>query len=201
MLFQGQEFAASSPFFFFADQKANLAKLIRQGRIAFLKQWRSLRSPEMRKCLIDPCSEHTFERSKVDFSELSKHQEWYNLHRDLLKLRQKDPVLSLQGEHGIDGAVLSESVFVLRYFSPGFRDDRLLVVNLGRELELNPSPEPLLAPPRSARWLELWSSDDARYGGCGTAPLDTNENWRIPGQAAVALYPVIQHDSSPSDNR
>ena len=201
MLFQGQEFAASSPFFFFADHKANLAKLIRHGRIAFLKQWRSLRSPEMRKCLVDPCSEDTFERSRLDFSELSKHQEWYNLHCDLLKLRQEDPVFSLQGEHGIDGAVLAEAAFVLRYFSPGFRDDRLLVVNLGRELELNPSPEPLLAPPRSARWLELWSSDDARYGGCGTAPLDTKENWRIPGQAAVVLYPVIRDDSSSSDNR
>ena len=201
MLFQGQEFAASSPFFFFADHKADLAKLIRRGRIAFLKQWRSLQSPEMWKCLVDPCSERTLERSKLDFSELSKHQEWYNLHCDLLKLRQKDPIFSRQGEHGIDGAVLSESAFVLRYFSPGFKDDRLLVVNLGRELELNPSPEPLLAPPRLASWSELWSSDDARYGGCGTAPLDTNENWRIPGQAAVALHPVIRDDSNSNDNR
>ncbi len=190
MLFQGQEFGASSPFFFFADHKAGLAKLIRHGRVVFLKQWRSLRSPEMRKCLVDPCSEETFQRCKIDFSELSAHQQWYDLHRDLLSLRQTDPVFSKQGEDGIDGAVLSESAFVMRYFSPGFRNDRLLVVNLGTEIELNPSPEPLLAPPRSARWSELWSSDDAKYGGCGTAPLDTNENWRIPGQAAVALHPV-----------
>jgi maltooligosyltrehalose trehalohydrolase len=201
MLFQGQEFGASSPFFFFADHKAGLAKLIRHGRVAFLKQWRSLRSPEMRKCLVDPCSEDTFERCKIDFSELSKHQEWYDLHRDLLKLRQEDPVFSRQGEDGIDGAVLSESALVLRYFSPGFQNDRLLVVNLGIELELNPSPEPLLAPPLSAQWSELWSSDDAKYGGCGTAPLDTKENWRIPGQAAVALHPTSRDDQGPNDNQ
>jgi maltooligosyltrehalose trehalohydrolase len=194
MLFQGQEFCASSPFFFFADHKAELARLVRHGRVVFLKQWRSLRSLELRKRLADPCSEDTFKRCKIDFSELAKHREWYDLHRDLLNLRQKDPVFSQQGQDGIDGAVLSESAFVLRYFSPGFRNDRLLVVNLATELELNPSPEPLLAPPACARWSELWSSDDAKYGGYGTAPLDTNENWRIPGQAAVALYPASREE-------
>ncbi len=201
MLFQGQEFCPSSPFFFFADHKAELARLVRHGRVVFLKQWRSLRSPEMRKCLVDPCSEDTFERCKIDYSELPKHQEWYDLHRDLLMLRQRDPVFSRQGEDGIDGAVLSDSAFVLRYFSPGFQDDRLLVINLGTELELNPSPEPLLGPPRCGRWSELWSSDDAKYGSCGTAPLDTSENWRIPGQAAVVLYPASRDNRDAQDNQ
>ncbi len=190
MLFQGQEFAASNPFLFFADHKPDLAQLIRRGRVEFLEQWRSLTLPEMKKCLVDPCSETTFTSSKLDFSELEKHQEWYALHRDLLKLRRQDPVFSLQGEHGLDGAVLSESAFVLRYFSADFQTDRLLVVNLGVDLAFNPAPEPLLAPPFSTRWKELWSSDDAAYGGCGTASLDGHENWRIPGNAAVALYPV-----------
>ncbi len=190
MLFQGQEFAASSPFLYFADHKPELAKLIRVGRVEFLEQWRSLQLPEMQKCLIDPCSEETFQRSKLDFAEVYKHAEQYVFHQDLLRLRRKDPVLSQQGENGIDGAVLSESAFVLRYFSPDFQHDRLLVVNLGTDLELNPSPEPLLAPPRGTHWKELWSSDDARYGGCGTAPLDSSENWRIPGHAAVVLCPL-----------
>ncbi len=190
MLFQGQEFAASSPFLFFADHKPELAKLIRVGRVEFLEQWRSLQLPEMQKCLVDPCSEETFQRSKLDFAELEKHAEQYTFHQDLLRLRRKDPVISRQGEHGIDGAVLSESAFVLRYFSPDFQHDRLLVVNLGVDLELNPSPEPLLAPPNGTHWKELWSSEDARYGGCGTAPLDSSENWKIPGHAAVVLCPL-----------
>ena len=190
MLFQGQEFAASSPFLYFADHKPELAQLIRAGRVEFLEQWRSLQLPEMQKCLIDPCSEETFQRCKLDFAEVDKHAEQYAFHQDLLRLRRKDPVLSRQGENGIDGAVLSESAFVLRYFSPDFQHDRLLVVNLGTDLELNPSPEPLLAPPNGTHWKELWSSDDARYGGCGTAPLDSSENWRIPGHAAVVLCPL-----------
>lgn len=190
MLFQGQEFAASSPFLYFADHKPELAQLIRAGRVEFLEQWRSLQLPEMQKCLVDPCSEETFQRCKLDFAEVDKHAEQYAFHQDLLRLRRKDPVLSRQGENGIDGAVLSESAFVLRYFSPDFQHDRLLVVNLGTDLELNPSPEPLLAPPNGTHWKELWSSDDARYGGCGTAPLDSSENWKIPGHAAVVLCPL-----------
>ena len=41
-LVQGQEFAASSPFLFFADHKPELAKLVKKGRREFLAQWRGL---------------------------------------------------------------------------------------------------------------------------------------------------------------
>ena len=190
MLFQGQEFAASSPFLFFADHGPELAEKIRDGRIEFLQQWRSLKLPEMRKCFDDPSALETFERSKLDHSEVSKHSEMYALHRDLLRLRRHDPVISRQGDDEIDGAVFSSSCLIVRFFSPGYRNDRLLVFNLGTDLELNPAPEPLLAPPQDAEWSKLWSSEDPQYGGCGTAVLDTEENWRIPGQAAVLLHPV-----------
>jgi len=190
MLFQGQEFAATSPFLFFADHKPELAKKIRKGRIDFLKQWRSLKLPEMRECFDDPSSPSTFESSKLDHSDVQKHSELYALHRDLLRLRKQDPVISLQGANGIDGAVLSPACLIVRFFSSGYRDDRLLVVNLGTDLDLNPAPEPLLAPPDLREWAKLWSSDDPQYGGCGTADLDSSENWKIPGQAAVVLYPL-----------
>jgi len=36
----------------------------------------------------------------------------------------------------------------------------------------------------------MWSSEDTPYGGCGTAPLETADNWRIPGHAAVVMRPV-----------
>ncbi len=105
-------------------------------------------------------------------------------------MRREDPVLSRQGADGLDGAVLSASAFVIRFFSPGYRTDRLIVVNFGVDLALNPAPEPLLGPPAGTEWKKLWSSDDPAYGGNGTAPLDSVENWKIPGQAAVVLYPV-----------
>lgn len=189
MLFQGQEFAASTPFLFFADHERELAEKVRKGRIEFLEQWRPLKMPEMKQCFEDPSAPATFERSKLKYCEVEQHPEIYALHRDLLRLRREDLVISRQGEDGIDGAVLSANCFVVRFFSPDYKRDRLLVVNLGIALDLNPSPEPLLAPPLHSRWAKLWSSEDPIYGGCGTAALDSEENWQIPGQAAVVLHP------------
>jgi hypothetical protein len=45
----------------------------------------------------------------------------------------------------------------------------------------------LLAPVEGRKWEILWSSEDPKYGGGGTAPLGTEENWILPGNAAVLL--------------
>ncbi len=190
MLFQGQEFASSSRFLFFADHKPELARQVAKGRAEFLQQWRSHATPDIQRCFDNPSALASFDKSKLNHAEVETHREAYLLHRNLLQLRREDPVLSRQGEDGFDGAVLSAQCFVLRFFSPGFGNDRLLVVNLGVELRYNPSPEPLLASPQNMQWEKLWSSEDAQYGGCGTAALDSEESWIIPGQAAVLLYPV-----------
>ena len=191
MLFQGQEFAASSPFPFFADQNAALCDMIRQGRVEFLAQFVSLATPEMPEYFADPASPTTFERCKLDHSERETHRQAYELHRDLLKLRREDPVLHAQKRRGVDGAVLAPEAFLLRFFGEN-GNDRLLLVNLGRDLHLDPAPEPLLAPPADTEWTTLWSSEHPRYGGTGTPPLDTEENWRIPGYAAVLLKPELE---------
>jgi len=48
----------------------------------------------------------------------------------------------------------------------------------------------LLAPPASLAWDLIWSSEDPRYGGAGTAPLESEEGtWRIPAGAAALLIP------------
>jgi maltooligosyltrehalose trehalohydrolase len=189
MLFQGQEFAASSPFYFFADHKEELAKMVAKGRREFLSQWRTLRNPEIWPYLTDPAKRETFERCKLDFSERHKNWEIYQMHRDLLQLRREDPVFRAQQPGGVDGAVLGPGCFVLRYFGQADAGDRLLLVNFGVDLHLDPSPEPLLGPPEKKEWGILWSSENPRYGGVSTAPPDSEENWRIPGNAAVVLEP------------
>jgi maltooligosyltrehalose trehalohydrolase len=188
MLFQGQEFGASSPFYFFADHNPDLAKLVRQGRAKFLSQFPSVATAEAQALLPDPADPRTFEACKLDTGERRRHAEASALHRDLLRLRRQDPAFRAQRHRGVDGAVLGPSAFALRYFVEGGAD-RLLVVNLGRDLHLDSAPEPLLAPPSGARWRTLWSSEDVRYGGGGTPPLENDANWRIPGEAAVALAP------------
>jgi maltooligosyltrehalose trehalohydrolase len=193
MLFQGQEFGASSPFLYFADHGSPLAEQVRQGRIEFLAQFRSLATPEMPDLFANAADPRTFERCKLDHSERETHGEIYALHRDLLELRRKDPVLHAQTPRGLDGAVLSDAALALRFFG-GADGDRLLLVNLGRDLHLDPAPEPLLAPPADSEWATLWSSEHPRYGGGGTPPLDTEDNWQIPGYSAVLMTPAPNHD-------
>ena len=43
MLFQGQEFGSSSPFFFFADHHPELARLVSKGRREFMSQFARIR--------------------------------------------------------------------------------------------------------------------------------------------------------------
>jgi maltooligosyltrehalose trehalohydrolase len=186
MLFQGQEFGASSPFLFFADHEPKLAALVYKGRRGFLQQFASIRDPAMTERIPEPHDPQTFARCKLDFSERAKHAEIYALHRDLLRLRRNDPVFQAQRPNGVDGAILGEEALVLRFFGDSGAD-RLLLVNLGRDLALTPVPEPLMAPPQSQQWEMAWSSSDPRYGGCGTAPVETADGWHIPGEAAVVL--------------
>jgi maltooligosyltrehalose trehalohydrolase len=188
MLFQGQEFAASSPFYFFADHEKGLAELVRRGRLEFLSQFRGVADPDVQNGIPEPHDAKTFQSCKLDWSERQKNAWAYDLHRDLLKLRHGDPVFSQPRPRGIDGAVLGPNAFVVRYFGED-GDDRLLLVNFGRDLQLNPAPEPLLAPPEGKGWRVLWSSEEPRYGGCGTVPPETEANWRVPGEAAVVLVP------------
>ena len=189
MLFMGQEFASSAPFHYFADHGPELAEKVRRGRAEFLAQFRSIATRETRKRLPDPAAPETFERCKLDHRERETHAETYGLHRDLLRLRRGDAVFSAQEPRALDGAVLGPEAFVLRYFGAE-DDDRLLVVNFGADLNLNPAPEPLLAPPAGKVWRTLLSSDDYRYGGTGTPPLESKNNWCIPGETAVALAPA-----------
>ena len=189
MLFQGQEFASSSPFLFFADHKPELAELVYKGRGEFLARFRRIATDEGQSLIPDPADPGTFTQCVLDLSERNTHNLIYKMHRDLIRLRKSEPVFRAQRVGGVDGAVLCAEAFVLRFFAENGQD-LLLIVNLGPDLNLSPSPEPLLASPEGMRWQTLWSSESPEYGGSGTAQLDTAEGWRIPGHAAVVLSPV-----------
>ncbi|HEY2587764.1 MAG TPA: malto-oligosyltrehalose trehalohydrolase [Tepidisphaeraceae bacterium] len=189
MLFQGQEFAASAIWTYFADHNPDLAKRVRTGRTEFLTQFPSVKAPEMAARVPNPGDRRTFEQCTLDWSERERHRPTWDLHRDLLELRSEDPVFRAPRPRGVDGAVLGPEAFVLRYFGEG-GDDRLVIVNFDRDVKLEPAPEPLLAPLAGKEWALLWSSESPRYGGCGIGPLETTLGWRIPGRATVVLRPA-----------
>jgi len=190
LLFQGQEFGATTPWVFFSDVgDEKLKEAIRAGRFEFLGQFPSLRGPEITRTLPVPTRRETFERCKLNFEERETQRRFYDLHQDLLRLRREDSRFQKQIPGGVDGAVLGEKSFVLRYFG-GHNDDRLLVINLGPEHSFIPGPEPLLAAPWKCEWQLLWSSDDERYGGPGAKVPFSDEGWILPGEAAVALRAI-----------
>jgi maltooligosyltrehalose trehalohydrolase len=207
MLFQGQEFASSAPFVYFADHRRDLAADVIRGRRDFIAQFEHLADDASQAALPPPDLPASFERCKLDHGERERpgHAEVWALHRDLLHLRRDDPVLRhvRRERHATDGAVLGPDAFVLRFSGPE-ADERLLLVNLGRTLHLDPAPEPLLGPPARGAWQVLWSSQDRRYGGLGTLFPDAAErprdipgrdlprpfdNWRLQGETALLLAP------------
>ena len=190
MLFQGQEFAASSPFLYFADHKQELARLVRKGRAEFLSQFASIGAVPADARVPDPSAVETFERCKLDWSERVTNAQVVALHRDLIRLRRDDATLSQRRPGMLDGAVIGEHAFALRFFAAN-GDDRLLVVNLGARLRPETIPEPLLAPPVRQRWVLAFSTESPEYGGWGTPPVETEKlGWWIPAESAVLLRPV-----------
>ena len=190
LLFQGQEFGASSPFLFFADiGDASVRDAIRKGRAEWLAPFLSLTEDQAWRTLPAPDDPEVFASCKLNFSERKNNRELYDLYIDLLKLRREDSRLRQQSAGGIDGAVLGPASFVLRYFSAN-NDDRLLLVNFGESHVLHPASEPLLAPPEGYRWKTLWTSESPRYGATGSGAVTTPQRWALPTESAVVLKPV-----------
>ena len=194
LLFQGQEFGSSKPFIFFAHHNPELAKLVHKGRAEFLTQFPNLKTPEMKRKVPDPALRETMEKCKLDWSEWEKNPQAVALHRGLLRLRRDDPAFRMQSYGKVDGAVIGPQAFVLRYFVEAGQD-RLLIFNLGADLDLAHAPEPLLAAPGGKLWQVLWSSEDPSYGGSGFVHPETEESWWIQGESAFVLFPT-QSDSA-----
>lgn len=92
MLFQGEEWAASSPFLYFADHEdPELARLVSEGRkrefAAFGWNPASIPDPERRE---------TFEHSRLRWDEIhqGQHAEMLAWYRDLIELRRSIPDLN-----------------------------------------------------------------------------------------------------------
>ena len=197
MLFMGQEFIASAPFPFFADHHAELRSLVHAGRREFMSQFVSYATPAAQARVLDPGDEAVFRSAKLDWSELDKarHAQTHAMVRDLLRVRREDPVVAAQDRRALDGAVLGATSFALRFFAPDpAMGDRLLVVNLGPQCELDVVPEPLLVAPPGADWKLAWSSDDPAFGGPGTSPQNRDGRWNIGGEQATLLVATRSDD-------
>jgi len=186
MLFQGQEFASSKRFTYFADHDGELATAVEKGRLEFLTQFAGLSSVEMRHLLPAASDAAVFEQCKLDDAERTGHHQALALHRDLLRLRREDTVLNRVGtaEVMVESSAPTPSVVLIRYMSD--EGHRLLVVNRGDDY-VSPMNDALFAPLPDHHWALQWSSERPAYGGGGTIPFTGAGRWLIRGAAAMLL--------------
>jgi maltooligosyltrehalose trehalohydrolase len=97
MIFEGEEFAASTPFQYFADHEdPEMAKAVKEGRRGEFAAfgWNAADIP-------DPENVETFERSKLKWDEVheGRHQEMWEWYRGLISLRRNSASLN-NGELG-----------------------------------------------------------------------------------------------------
>ena len=142
LLFQGEEWAASTPFQYFADHDEELARLVSEGRrrefTAF--GW----NPES---IPDPESRETFTRSKLRWEEVLEgaHAEMHEWYRALIHLRRSLPSLN-DGGPGTTRVSYSEEEKWLSMERGGMA----VMFNLGdaeHELRLPESSQIVLASP------------------------------------------------------
>ena len=180
MLFQGQEFASSAPFLFFADHREDLREAIAVGRREFLSQFPSIADPDVQAALPPPGDPEHVRALQARSRRARAHAEAYALHRDLLRLRRR---IRHRGRvHGrIEGAVLipRDLRAPLRAWR---RNDRLLIVNLGFESDC-PRAGAAAGAAVGCRWILEWSSEAVRYGGTGRAPVRSDDGWQLPGRS------------------
>jgi maltooligosyltrehalose trehalohydrolase len=117
MLFQGEEWGATTPFQYFTDHEdPDLGRAVSEGRRSEFSYfgWKPDDVP-------DPQEVATFERSKLDWAEIDKpeHAELLEWHRALIRLRRGVPALS-------DGRMGAQAVRTR--FS---EDERWLVIERG----------------------------------------------------------------------
>jgi maltooligosyltrehalose trehalohydrolase len=157
MLFQGEEWAAGTPFPFFSDLSSAFVAAVRDGRIAAFDA-----DPAI---LLDPFDPETFAAARLDWREprQSLHARVLDWHRAILRVRRCEVVPLLPGIREAGAWRVDDGV--VRVVWEGAEKDLMLTLNLaGRPA---PLPAPLagkviwqqgrISDGRCPPWFVAWS--------------------------------------------
>jgi len=135
LLFMGEEWAASTPFLFFADFGAELALAVTEGRRREFAAWSAFADPATRDRIPDPQDPATMRASVLRWDERAhpRHAAMLALHRELLALRARLIVPRLAGgAHGDGYQMLGATAFRVAW-RLGDGSHLTLVANLGAQ--------------------------------------------------------------------
>jgi maltooligosyltrehalose trehalohydrolase len=131
LLFMGQEWAATTPFLFFTDHQEELGRKVTEGRREEFAAFAAFADPELRERIPDPQAQETFDRSRLDWSELDEreHASTLRLYQRLLGLRATSAALRNASRASFDARALDEETLLVERRDGG---ERLwIVVRLG----------------------------------------------------------------------
>jgi maltooligosyltrehalose trehalohydrolase len=185
LLFMGQEFAASSRFYYFTDHKPDLGRDVTKGRRAEFARMAGFDDPAQQREIPDPQSPGTFIESKLNLGERDEGTgaETWSMHAALLSLRRTDAVISRQDRSSMRAYACGEKLLLV-HLRHG-REHRLIAANTGVGVDAAPVA---LGVPRaivSMRWRELISTDERRFGGSGDRMRFDERLISMPPQSVV----------------
>ena len=174
MLFQGEEWRASTPFLYFTDHPdPELGRAVREGRR------REFPVLEGATEVPDPQDPETFRRSKLDWDEVQwgEHKELLEWYRQLIALRREEPDLATGNREQVTTAFDEEA--------------RWLVVRRGRfSIAANFGDHPQSLPLECAGSLALASVPDVAVGETsdpGPVTITSSVQVRLPARSVAIV--------------
>ena len=189
LLFQGQEWGSRKPFSYFCDHAPDLQAAVFQGRQQFLSQFTRLRAA-YEGATVDAIGRPAFEACRLDHGFDPEADPTWRMYRDLIRLRRADAALGQRAQR-LTGSTLDDHTLLLRYIGRVAHEDRLVLVNLGSDMDIACAPDPLVAPPDLFEWTVLWCSEDRAYGGVGIAGNCPPAKLVATGQATTVFRPTL----------
>ncbi len=121
LLFMGQEWAASTPFRFFADHNEELGKLVTAGRREEFKHFSAFSDPKQREKIPDPQAVETFEACRLVWDEANQapHAGVLALYKKLLGFRRDEPSLSDPKAECLVSAINENAIAIYRKADQG----------------------------------------------------------------------------------
>ncbi len=99
LLFMGQEWACSQPFTYFVDFPEDLGEQVNLGRLQEFSKFSEYNNAESLLKIPLPNALQTYRAAKLAWDELDRkpHRQWFNFHRELLRLRKSQIVPRIKG--------------------------------------------------------------------------------------------------------
>ncbi len=162
LIFMGEEYGETSPFLYFVSHgDPALVEAVRKGRREEFARF------DWDGYIPDPQAESTFVQSRIHWDSRcsASHKVLLNFHKELLRLRREDPVISRRDKNDLEAVAYdSPNALLLRRW----RDSRqrLVVFNFEK------SAASIRASIPPGLWEKILDSSDAQWDGPGAGTPD-----------------------------